>query len=549
MKAAISLLFCVFVLCLPRGFATHIVGGEITWRCVGNNIYEINLTVYRDCYNGQVPFDDPAIVGIYANGPDTLFAKLEIPYNPASNDTLPVVLDDPCLVAPPNICVHRTVYRAFTPLPYRDGGYTIVYQRCCRNILIRNIPDPINTGITYVAEISGEALLGCNSSAVFKYWPPVAICVHHPIHFDHSATDADGDSLRYRLCTPFSGPDSLHSLPDPPPPPPYPEIIWVDPPYNLMNLLGGDPLKIDSITGLISGIPNTIGNFVVGVCVDEYRQGALISTTRRDFQYNVADCGKATAAFFVPETICDTLAVSFSNQSHYAHNYRWYFDWPGNLSASSTEESPIYTYPDIGDYVVALVAEPNGLCSDTFLFTLHLVSTGAVLTAQADPAEIRRGDESQLFADFPGAVSYSWEPTASLSDSAIFNPIARPEETTTYTVISTLPNGCQKSGAVEVRVIPPGCAPPYVFFPTGFSPNGDGENDFLKLESKITVEVYWVIYDRWGNRVFVANSINDAWDGTYKGSPLPAETYGYYLRVRCEDGSEYFRKGNVTLIR
>lgn len=549
MKTAVCLCFFLWVFSAPEAFATHIVGGEITYRCVGNNIYEIKLTVYRDCYNGQVPFDNPAIIGIYANGPDTLFAKLKIPYDSTKTEFLPIVLDDPCLVAPPNICVHRTVYRAFTPLPYRDGGYTIVYQKCCRNILIRNIPNPLNTGITYVAEITGKALQECNSSAVFTNWPPIAICVHHPINFDHSATDADGDSLHYRLCTPFSGPDSLHSTPDPPPAPPYPELIWIDPPYNLTNLLGGDPLKIDPVTGYMTGVPGTIGNFVVGVCVDEYRGGELISSTRRDFQYNVADCGKATAAFFVPETICDTLSVAFTNQSHFSSTYRWYFDWPGNLAATSTEVSPTHTYQDTGTYQVALIAQPNGICADTFLFNLHLINTGAFLTVEADPPEINQGDTSQLFADFPGAVAYNWKPASGLSDPGIFNPVAKPAQTTTYMVVSTLPNGCQKSGMVEIRVNPPACVPPYVFFPTGFSPNGDGENDYLKLESNIAAEVYWVIFDRWGARVFEAHSIQDAWDGTYQGRPLPAETYGYYLRVRCEDGTEYFRKGNVTLIR
>ena len=44
---------------------------------------------------------------------------------------------------------------------------------------------------------------------------------------------------------------------------------------------------LDSETGFLTGVPNTIGQFVVGICVEEYRDGNLISTTRRDFQYNV----------------------------------------------------------------------------------------------------------------------------------------------------------------------------------------------------------------------------------------------------------------------
>ena len=103
-KFGLFLLFCLPALRLS---ATHIVGGEITYRCLGNNQYEITLTVYRDCYNGVPFFDDPASVGIYEKGADSvLVKKLLLPYNLFSNDTLPVKLSNPCLTLPPDVCVH-----------------------------------------------------------------------------------------------------------------------------------------------------------------------------------------------------------------------------------------------------------------------------------------------------------------------------------------------------------------------------------------------------------------------------------------------------------
>ncbi|MBL7826314.1 MAG: gliding motility-associated C-terminal domain-containing protein [Saprospiraceae bacterium] len=542
-------LFSFFFAFLPQAAATHIVGGEITYECFGGNVYNVTLTVYRDCYNGWPAFDDPAIVGIYETQSGMLFKKLLLNYDESTNDTLPIVLNNPCLVAPPNVCVHKAVYRSTVVLPFVPQGYTVVYQRCCRNRLIRNIPDPLNTGISFVAQISEQALLGCNNAATFTNWPPVAVCVHQPIDFDHSAFDSDGDSLVYRLCTPYLGPDSLNSIPNPPVGPPYEELTWLDPPYNLNNLLGGQPLSIDSLTGFMTGIPNTVGNFVVGVCVDEYRSDTLLSTTRRDFQYNVADCGSATAAFFVPETICDTLQVHFLNESTFALYFRWYFDWPGNLLATSLDYSPYYTYPDTGTYQIALIAEPNTACSDTFVFDLHLVYTEGVLSVSADPEEIDRGGSSQLTAEWQNAVSYAWSPASSLNDAHVSDPLASPLITTSYAVTATLDNGCQRAAEVTVRVNPPVCGPPFVFLPTGFSPNGDGENDVLKLESNIVTEAYWAIFNRWGEKVFEANSLEDTWDGTYRGTPQPVETYGYYLRVRCEDGQEWISQGNVTLLR
>ena len=78
---------------------------------------------------------------------------------------------------------------------------------------------------------------------------------------------------------------------------------------------GGEPLAIDLHTGLLTGLPNTIGQFVVGICIEEYRNGVLISTTRRDFQYNVGVCGQAAAAFFTPDVQCGNFTVQVQNQS------------------------------------------------------------------------------------------------------------------------------------------------------------------------------------------------------------------------------------------
>ncbi|MFN5237092.1 MAG: hypothetical protein ACK5FV_08000, partial [Bacteroidota bacterium] len=172
MRQLCTTLFWAVLVCLPGTIhATHIVGGEITYRCLGGQTYQVQLTVYRDCYNGRPPFDDPAIVGVYENDTDFLFRKLELAYDEQTNDTLPIILNNPCLVGPPNVCVHKATYTGTVTLPYRPDGYTLIYQRCCRNQLIRNIPAPLNTGISFTASISGESLLGCNTSASFVNWP------------------------------------------------------------------------------------------------------------------------------------------------------------------------------------------------------------------------------------------------------------------------------------------------------------------------------------------------------------------------------------------
>lgn len=348
--------------------ATHIVGGEMTYTCLGNDEYEIELTIFRDCFNGNPAawFDDPASIGIF-DVSNNLLDQLLIPL--MGNDTLNPVLSSECFVVPPNVCVHTTTYRATVTLPPIPGGYQLAYQRCCRNVTIVNIIDPLDSGATYGVTISEQALLECNSSPKFNDWPPIYICVNEPIIFDQSAVDADGDSIVYRLCTPLLGATPDIPMPQPPNPPPYDPINWLDPPYNEANMLNGTPgdppLEINLQTGLLTGLPNTIGQFVVGICAEEYRNGTLISTTRRDFQYNVGLCGQTVAAFTAPTLQCGNFNVEMNNLSEEASDYLWLFGDPNNPGASSTIPNVNYTYSEPGTYTVTLIADPNTVCADT----------------------------------------------------------------------------------------------------------------------------------------------------------------------------------------
>ena len=82
--------------------------------------------------------------------------------------------------------------------------------------------------------------------------------------------------------------------------------------------------------------------------MEEYRDGVLISTTRRDFQYNVGECGEVTSAFFAPSIQCGDLNVDFLNNSINANNFLWYFNYPDDLTATSTEFQSNYVYADTG---------------------------------------------------------------------------------------------------------------------------------------------------------------------------------------------------------
>nr|MBS0037032.1 gliding motility-associated C-terminal domain-containing protein [Saprospiraceae bacterium] len=360
---------------------THIIGGEINYKCLGNDQFEVSLTVYRDCFYGVPFFDNPASVGFFDqnnNLVNSVGINGQLRMYVRNNDTLSPILEGRCIVVPPDVCVHTTTYLDTIELPYLEGGYFLSYQRCCRNETILNIIDPDDAGASFTAKISEKALLECNNSATFNEWPPIYICANQPIDFDHSATDIDGDSLVYKLCEPLMGVFPNNPRPWPPHNPPYPPVNWNEPDFSFDNKLGGtDPLKIDSQTGLLTGTPTIVGQFVVGVCVEEYRDGELISTTNRDFQYNVGECNTTTAAFFTADSYCDQLEVSFENLSENSFGEIWYFGGVDNPLDTSIQSDPTFTFPDFGTYDVTLVS--LGLesgCNDTITKQIRLLDIG-----------------------------------------------------------------------------------------------------------------------------------------------------------------------------
>ncbi len=194
-------------------------------------------------------------------------------------------------------------------------------------------------------------------------------------------------------------------------------------------------------------------------------------------------------------------------------------------------------------------------------YYIDCVSVREIIKASASTfkkdTEICNG-ESLLIGDtaVPG-VSYSWHPTTGLSNPNAAQTYASPTVTTTYTL--TVKNdsisGCAcadsiSTDTVTIRVCPP--PPPLennIFIPSAFSPNGDGQNDILLPKGNNVATLYMAIFDRWGNKVFESENINEGWDGNYKGKPCETATYSYYANGSYEDGKMFSTKGNVTLVR
>ncbi len=397
--------FLVIVFLLLSSFslsASHIIGGEMTYKCLGGGDYEVEMILYQDCDSiDATPLDIRARIAIYECGGNIACSSL-MQQNVDDNNFLVDLISTEkvapnsieCLVADNIQCVNRGIYRFRLSdfgisLSRSTNSYYIVYQRCCRNEGVLNIPDPLEQGTSFFAEITPLSQELCNSSPVFDTFPDLLICQNFNIDYFHTATDEDGDSLVYYFDAPItgggtivSGTESLSCEGAQPIPPCSPNtfetINYLSPNYTNINPLGSSTtdglntsVSIDSMSGLISGIPNIAGIFVISVVVEEYRDGQLLGTIRRDFQHQVVRCDRAINAIItdIETNICDEGSVTFEHEStppEFIEQVLWDFDLLDGTRATATTDEIDVDFPTFGNYEGKLFVNLNSEnCADS----------------------------------------------------------------------------------------------------------------------------------------------------------------------------------------
>ncbi len=363
------ILHIAFIFCIFNANASHIVGGEIYYDYLGNNNYRFYISVYRDCYSTGASFDSPLSLGVFNGG--TLIQNVQVPYTGSQN--VPVVFNNPCVTPPNDICTEHTLYTTIINLPPSVNGYTISYQRCCRGPNITNLVNPDDTGFTLTCVVPPMANSNhINSSPRFNDYPPLLLCNNDDLIFDHSAVDPDGDQLVYSLVTPFAGASGGAPQPSPPPAPPYYNVLWNGTNSATSPLGPGSSISIDPTTGVLTASPNFTGLYVVGIQVEEIRNGVVINRTLRDFIFKVFSCNISMEAILPIQTdlpdfvsYCNGLTVNFVNNSYGGTNYAWDSGVAGTTTDVSTAFAPSYTYPGNGQYQIMLVVNPGWPCTDT----------------------------------------------------------------------------------------------------------------------------------------------------------------------------------------
>lgn len=190
----------------------------------------------------------------------------------------------------------------------------------------------------------------------------------------------------------------------------------------------------------------------------------------------------------------------------------------------------------------------NSVCSLTDTINLKVRSVDA--SAMVLPRTIYVDEMVNLTATPTGSTyTYQWTPAATVTSPTSATTTASPKVTTTYIVKITDQFGCEDTASVVVNVLTPLCAEPFVFVPRAFTPNGDGSNERVFVRGDYLTEMEFVIYNRWGEQVFLTRERDQGWDGTHKGTAVCPDVYGYYVKGKCKKGEDFFIRGNITVLK
>ena len=238
-------------------------------------------------------------------------------------------------------------------------------------------------------------------------------------------------------------------------------------------------------------------------------------------------------------------------QANTTSNYTLTYSWTPTVSIISGANTATPTVNPNATTTYTSTAQNSFGClaSDT----AQVVVSGfnpSQINITADEDTLFGGTGTYLHVTPNTGFTYFWSPSGLVDNPTSSDPFANPKETTTYTVqLTETATGCIYTITYTLYLFEINCDEPDIFLPNAFTPNNDNENDILFVRGNYIDKMNLKIYDRWGELVFETDKQSVGWDGTFKGRLVEPAVYVYYLTLTCLDEQEFFKKGNITVIR
>lgn len=200
-----------------------------------------------------------------------------------------------------------------------------------------------------------------------------------------------------------------------------------------------------------------------------------------------------------------------------------------------------------GTYTINLIDSVGG-CTNTINYTLAQPDP-LVATILPDSTNILAGNEIELTGNVTGGTTnynYQWIPSSTLDCEIcpVVNTVPQ-DSLSVYFLVVTDANGCTDTARAVVRV----SNEFLITVPSGFTPNGDRFNDFLRPLANEPIDFFMMVFNRWGEKIYEGDGM-PGWDGSYKREQQPMSTYVYVIEyTRLLTGERGYLTGSVTLLR
>jgi gliding motility-associated-like protein len=236
-------------------------------------------------------------------------------------------------------------------------------------------------------------------------------------------------------------------------------------------------------------------------------------------------------------TFCsgDSVTLTATNSAYVT------YQWTNSGSPMVDTLNSITVYSS-GDYAVTATA----VCGQFTAGPVTVVENSLPVPS-VDPDMTIHCDSSVVLTA-AGGNTYLWSPSNLVSDSTASVVTINLQSTTTFVVTAISAEGCTANDTVIVTVV---CDT--LFIPGGFSPNGDGVNDYFVISDiNRYPDAVLKIFNRWGDLVYTKEHYDNSWNGFSNtdmvrlGDTLPNGTYFYVFEPgNGEDG----KSGYVILRR
>jgi len=461
--AFIAVLIFLNPLTIREARATHGVGAELTYRCMGGNLYEFTLKYYRDCRGVAMPQTQLITIASVSCGITSTLTLNKVGVGEDISPLCTSALSECAGGTEPG--VEKYVYQNTFTLPLCPD-WVFSFEQCCRNVDITNLVNP-NAQFLYIRSTLDNSGGICNTSPMFTTSPVPYICDNQLVNYNMGTFDPDGDSLHYTLVNAL-GSNGLALT----------YVSGYTPTYPISTTSGS--VNFDSNSGNLKINPDSIQVCIITVLVEEYRNGTLIGSVMRDIQVRVLDCPTNLVPFMSSPGIKNHTGGSLidSNTVRLCAGTAVNFDIEGSdLNANDTLTMttnlslviPGATFSTTGVLPIqgSFSWVPTAADSGIHIFTVTIQDDACpILGMQSydfeiivDPSTDAGPDDVYCSGGVPvqlnavGGSDFMWTPNAGLSCSNCPNPIAAPSATTVYFVTSNLGGACQKKDSLTVTVV------------------------------------------------------------------------------------------------